>query len=403
MAIFVYRAVDPAGRVIRGRMPALSERELEGRLRNNGLEVIATSQLAASSGVRGRGRVGRPELINFCFHMEQTLRGGVPLTDSLSDLLESVSHSGFRDVLTVCLEAVREGAPLSTAIADFPSTFDDVFVGLIRAGEASGQLPEAFSRVGARLRWIDELNGQVKKMIAYPAFTLVVLAGVTLFLLMYLVPQLSGFIREASGGELPLSTQVLLLLSQALVAWWPVIFAVPVVVAAVLWFTFLQLGERGRLQVDRLKLRLPLVGGVFQRIALARFTSLLGTLYESGVPVLQALQVCREAAGNRWIAQGIQRVAEEIVQGRGLSDAFEAEAMFPNLVLRMVRIGESTGELDKSLSNVSYFYHREIQATIDRIQSLVEPTLTLTLGLLLGWLMMSVLGPIYDLLGKIRF
>lgn len=240
-------------------------------------------------------------------------------------------------------------------------------------------------------------------MIAYPAFTLVVLAGVTLFLLMYLVPQLSGFIREASGGELPLSTQVLLLLSQALVAWWPVIFAVPVVVAAVLWFTFLQLGERGRLQVDRLKLRLPLVGGVFQRIALARFTSLLGTLYESGVPVLQALQVCREAAGNRWIAQGIQRVAEEIVQGRGLSDAFEAEAMFPNLVLRMVRIGESTGELDKSLSNVSYFYHREIQATIDRIQSLVEPTLTLTLGLLLGWLMMSVLGPIYDLLGKIRF
>ncbi|MGE0802461.1 MAG: type II secretion system F family protein [Lautropia sp.] len=403
MAIFVYRAVDLAGRISRGRMPALNERELEGRLRNNGLEVITATQLIASRGGRSRGRIGRTELINFCFHMEQTLRGGVPITESIADLIEGLAHRGFRDVLAVCLEAVREGAPLSSALATFPNTFDEVFIGLIRSGEESGRLPDAFARVGARLRWIDELSSQIKKMVAYPAFTVVVLAAVTAFLLIYLVPQLSSFIREASGGELPLMTEVLLALSKLLVHGWPVLLAAPFVIGLAGWGIYTRLGERSLLRLDRLKLRLPVVGGIIERIVLARFTSLLGTLYESGVPVLHALQVSRDAAGNRWIARGIERVHDEIVQGQGLSDAFAAVEMFPTLVLRMVRIGEATGELDKALANVSYFYNREIQAAIDRIQALVEPLLTVTLGLLLGWLMMAVLGPIYDLLGKIRF
>lgn len=402
MAIFVYRAVDTSGRVSRGRMPALNERELEGRLRNSGLEVIAATELSVSRGGLTRGRIGRTELINFCFHMEQTLRGGVPLTESIADLLDGLAHRGFRDVLTVCLEAVREGAPLSVALATFPNTFDEVFIGLIRSGEESGRLPEAFARVGARLRWIDELSSQVKKMIAYPAFTILVLLAVTAFLLIYLVPQLSSFIREASGGELPLTTKVLLALSQFLVHGWPYVLAAPFVLALLGWIVYTRLGEASLMRLDRMKLKLPVVGGVIERIVLARFTSLLGTLYESGVPVLHALHVCRDAAGNRWVARGIDRVHDEIVQGQGLSDAFAAVGMFPTLVLRMVRIGEATGELDKSLVNVSYFYNREIQASIDRIQALVEPLLTVTLGLLLGWLMMAVLGPIYDLLGKIR-
>ena len=145
-----------------------------------------------------------------------------------------------------------------------------------------------------------------------------------------------------------------------------------------------------------------MVGPVFERIALGRFTSLLGLLYASGVPVQQSLQVCREAAGNRWLARGIVEVHDAVIQGSSLVQAFERAGLFPHLVLRMVRIGETTGELDRALANVSYFYNREITERIDRIQALVEPVLTVCMGMLLGWLIMAVLGPIYDMLGKMR-
>jgi type IV pilus assembly protein PilC len=279
--------------------------------------------------------------------------------------------------------------------------FDRVFVGLVRAGEQSGRMPEAFERLAASARWQDELAAQFRKMISYPAFTLAVLLGVTVFMLTYLVPQLAGFIRSTSG-DLPLQTRLLLWLSQMLVAHWPLVLAAPVVAAITAVVGLRLAGERTRLRLDRLSLRTPLVGGVIQRIVLARFAALFGMLYASGVPVLKSLEVCEQAAGNRWIAAGIAQVQQAILQGKGLTDAFTQVGLFPNLVLRMVRIGEATGELDKALANVGYFYNREVQETIGRVQALVEPAMTVSLGLLLGWLMVSVLGPVYDLLTRIK-
>ena len=144
------------------------------------------------------------------------------------------------------------------------------------------------------------------------------------------------------------------------------------------------------------------IGGVLQKVVLARFSSLFAMLYAAGVPILDSLQVCQNAAGNRHVARAIAKVRDEIVSGCGISEAFARAKVFPNLVIRMVRVGEATGELDRSMENVSYFFNREIQETIGRIQAMIEPVLTMLLGLLLGWLMMSVLGPIYDLLGKLK-
>jgi type IV pilus assembly protein PilC len=400
MAVFTYRAIDQAGRLSTGRMPALNERELEARLRNTGLEVIASSPMS-SRGMFSFGRAPRKELINFCFHMEQTLRGGVLLTDALADLVEGVTHQGFRDIVTVLLEAVRDGSPLSLAMGEFPNTFDEVFIGLIRAGEQSGQLPDTFAKLASNLKWLDELASQVKKMLTYPAFTIAVLLGVTAFMLTYLVPQLATFIKSMSG-ELPLQTRMLLALSDLTVRHWGKLLLAPIVIFVSVFAALRYGSEQLRMRVDRLKLRLPVIGAVIEKVILARFSSLFGMLYASGVPVMSSLEVCQSAAGNRWVAQGIGRVQHEITQGRGITEAFERVGLFPNLVLRMVRIGESTGEIDKALTNVSYFYDREVQETIARVQALIEPALTVSLGLLLGWLMMSVLGPIYDLLGKIK-
>ncbi len=399
MAVFAYKAIDPTGKTLTGTMPANNERELEARLRNSGLELIRAKSQQASR--RGSSKVPRKELINFCFHMEQTLRGGVLLTEALSDLIEGIEHQKMRDALSVILELVREGSPLSKALNEFPDLFDEVFIGLIQAGEEAGTLPQAFGKLGTGLRWSDELASQVSKMMLYPSFTIAVLFGVAFFMLLYLVPQLAGFIKSAVG-ELPMQTKVLLALSDFVVSHWGKILLTPVIIAAGLWAAHRYSSEEARTKLDRMKFRLPIVGSVIEKVALARFTSLFSMLYASGVPILRSLEVCKAAAGNRHLALAINNVHELIVGGKGLSQAFEVSGLFPNLVLRMVKIGESTGEIDKSLDNVSYFYNREIQERIGKIQSMIEPMLTVTLGLMMGWLMMSVLGPIYDILGKMK-
>ena len=398
---FSYRAIDANGRVVTGRMPAMNERELEARLKQTGLEVIDARSRKAARFMPVR-RVQRRELIGFCYHMEQTLRGGVLLTDALADLVEGTPDRGFRNILSAMLEAVREGSSLSIAMAGHPQAFDEVFIGLIRAGEQSGQLFDAFARIGSSLRWQDELAAKLKKIAAYPVFTLVVLQVVASFMLIYLVPQLSVFIKSTSGGELPLQTRMLLGLSEAMVTHWVWFLATPLVVAAAVWAGLRRASPTLQLCLDRLKLRAPLAGPILEKVALARFASLLGMLYAAGVPVLTSLEVCRGAAGNQWIAHGITRVRELIVDGSGMTEAFQKAQLFPNLVLRMVRIGETTGELDAALANVTYFYNREVEETLQRVQAVIEPMLTVSLGLLLAWLMMAVLGPVYDLIAKVK-
>jgi type IV pilus assembly protein PilC len=402
MGMFAYRAIGADGRVSSGRMPALSAAELEGRLRNAGMELLKARPVRAGRLLGGSG-VPRRELINFCFHLEQTLGAGLMVTDSLQDLVDGLSHAGFRETLVVVLQAVRDGSSLSAALSAFPDIFDDVFIGLVRSGEASGRQAEVFGKLAANLRWQDELSAQVTKLLMYPLFTTLVLAGVVLFVLLYLVPQLSGFIKSMSGGELPFQTALLLAASEGLVAHWPKLLAVPPVLAVGAWLTLRLGGEPMRFRLDGLKFKLPLFGPILRKIALSRFASLFGMLYEAGVPILDAIQVGREAAGNRVLAHGIGLAKERIEQGVSVSDAFAEANLFPSLMIRMLRIGESTGGIDTALRNAAYFYNREVQESIGKVQGMIEPMLTVAMGGVLGWLMMAVLGPMYDLLAKIKF
>lgn len=402
MGMFAYRAIDAGGRVSSGRMPAISTHELEGRLRAAGLELVKASPV---TGYRmfASGKVPRKELINFCFHMEQTLGAGLMVTESLQDLVDGLTHVGLRDTLTVVLQAVRDGSSLSAALSAFPDTFDDVFVGLIRSGEASGRQAEMFAKLAANLKWLDELSAQVTKLLMYPLFTSLVLGGVVMFVLLYLVPQLAGFIRSMSDGALPLQTAILLAASEIMVSYWPALIAMPFVLAAGVWLALRLGGEPLRYKIDELKFKLPLFGPILKKIALSRFASLFGMLFEAGVPILQAIETGREAAGNRVLARAIGQAREQIEQGASVSEAFAMVGLFPTLVLRMLRIGESTGGIDKALHNVAYFYNREIEESIQKVQGMIEPMLTVVMGGVLGWLMMAVLGPMYDLLAKIKF
>lgn len=399
MGIYAYRAVDQDGQINTGRLPAISSRELEARLQSAGLELLRARQVR--HGILFSSAPPRRELINFCLHMETTLQAGLMVTEALEDQVDTVDNKSFRDVLLVILQAVREGSSFSESMRAFPHVFDPVFVGMVRTGEESGRLADAFKRLGENLRWQDELASQMKRMIAYPAFTVLVLLAVTIFMLVYLVPELSGFIQSVNGNELPLQTWVLLRMSEFLRAFWIELLAAPFVIA-IAAFVGLRVGGAvaGR-WLDAMKLRIPVIGPVLKKIVLSRFSALLGMLYESGLPVIKAIVTARDAVGNRAIAHAIDDAIMEIEQGKSISDAFATTGLFPGLMLRMIRIGESTGEVETGLKNVSYFYNRDIEETISRIQAMVEPVLTLALGIILASLMLSVLGPIYDLISKV--
>ena len=401
MSTYTYRAATATGAIRRGRLAALNPQELEARLRLLGLDLIDAQPQAVSRWTR-RMTVPRRELISFCIHMETTLTARVQLIDALADLAESTTHARFREIVSVVLDRVREGSSLSAAMREYPYVFDPVFLGLVESGERSGHLDQIFARLAANLKWQDEIISATKKAITYPAFTLVVLTGATLFILLYLVPQLSEFIRSASDGKLPFQTRLLLEMSLGLQAYWYLLPVPPLL----LWMAIFIIGRSGsenlKRRIDGLRLRLPVIGAILSRLAIARFAGLFGMLYASGVPVLMSLEVAEGAIGNRALADGAQRARSRIAQGSSMTDAFAEAALFPNLLLRMIRIGETTGEIDKAMRNVTYFYEREIKDSIERLEALAEPVLTLALGLLLGWLMMAVLGPLYDLLSKMK-
>jgi type IV pilus assembly protein PilC len=243
------------------------------------------------------------------------------------------------------------------------------------------------------------MAAKTKKLLMYPAFMGIVISGVLFFLMMYLVPQLMTFIKS-TGGELPLQTRILVTVSDGFIAYWYVIIMVPVLVFFAMKAA-MRVSPSLCLTIDRLKLRVWLIGPILEKVILARFATFFALLFSSGITVLDGLEICKKLAGNLIIEKALQQVHDNIAEGVSISKSFERVHLFPPLVLRMVSIGETTGELDTALRNVSYFYEREVKESIDRIQSLMEPAMTVILGLLLGWVILSVFGPIYDIIVEV--
>jgi type IV pilus assembly protein PilC len=367
------------------------------------LELIeARAKSTASFSASWGAGVKPKDLITFCLHLAQVTRAGISLLEGLKDLVDQVENPRFRGIIGAVVEAIQAGTQFADALAAYPKTFDHTFVALVRAGEHSGNIPETFQKLADTLKWRDELRSSFRKLLIYPTFGLTIILAVFLFLMIYLVPQLAGFIRSMSGGHLPLQTQILLGISSFLVNHWWVVLAVPAAVGVAIGSTLHFASESLRTDIDGLKLRLPLIGATLQKIALARFASTLGMLYASSVPVLAALDLSAGAAGNRALTKAVMECKTRIAEGLTIAESFEQAKLFPKLVIRMLRIGELTGELDKSLTNVSYFYDREISESIDSLQAVIEPTLTVFMGSILGWLILSMLGPLYDTISKLK-
>jgi type IV pilus assembly protein PilC len=224
---------------------------------------------------------------------------------------------------------------------------------------------------------------------------------VTFFLMIYLVPQMTSFIRNM-GQNIPLQTKILMAVSAVFVDYWWAILAAPFVAWAALKIG-IRTNPRIEYAVDHYKISMPLLGPILRKIILSRFASSFAMMYASGITVLDSIRSCEEIVGNRPLEQALRKAGQQIAEGKNLTVAFQDLALFPPLVIRMMRIGEATGRLDAALLNVSYFYNREVREAIGKVQAMIEPALTVVLGALLGWVMLSVLGPVYDAISKMKF
>ena len=401
MAAFEYKAVDKSGRSARGKLDAANEIDLELRLRKMGLDLITTRLLRSHSPTLASGNITRQDLITFCFDLEQISRAGIPILEGLRDLRDGMENPRFREVLTSVIEDIEGGKTMSQALGAFPHVFNSVFISLVRAGEISGTLTEVFENLGGTLKWQDELISQTRRLLVYPALVFVVVLCVMMFLLLYLVPQVTSLMKTM-GLVLPIQTRVLIWLSDFTATFWPVLIVLPVIVAAGINF-MVRTNPRARYLWDYAILRLPVTGVILQKIILARFANFFALMYRSGITILDAVKTSEDIVANRVIAEGLQRAGQQINAGESLPEAFANLGLFPPLVIRMLRVGESTGALDVALMNITYFYNRDVRESVDKALKLLEPMLTLVLGGMLALVLFSVLTPIYDMIGKLQF
>lgn len=400
MDLYQYKAMDENGRMHVGRVDAMNDIDLEMRLQKLGLDLISFVTIDTGGKSTTGAGIRRRDLIMFCFHVEQTARAGVPILESMQDLRDSTDNPRMVEVITSMIEAVESGSTLSEAMKDFPKVFSDVFVNLVQAGEQSGELAEVFLKLGENLKWQDELVSQTKQLMIYPAIVFPLIMGVVAFLMTYVVPKLLAFIKNM-GHELPIHTKVLVALSGIFTDYWYLFLLAPILLFFVVYIA-IKTNPGFHLWFDTLKLKIPLFGTILKKIILTRLVGFFAMMYGSGITIIECIRTSEQIAGNKAIQLAVRNVGQEITDGASLSDAFARADLFPPLVLRMIKVGETTGNLQEALQNISYFYDRDIKESISRLQAMIQPGLVLFLGGIVIWIIFSVLGPIYDLITKIK-
>ena len=400
MPEFVYRAMDRNGRTVRGSMAAVNDDDLEARLRETNLDLISLCP-ARGGGIPGFSsrRIRAGEVNQFCVHMEHLFHAGVSLIDCLEDVREATDSPRFRDTVSVLHVDVRDGAMLSVALSRHEHVFDNIFLGLVKAGDETGNLELSFAELARHIRWREDITNRIRKALRYPLILSLLILGILALMMGYVVPSVVGYLREIDM-ELPFLTRALIAVSDFFIAAWPVLLIVPIV-ALVGIPVAMRASPEFALAVDRLKLRLPVIGPVFRKIALSRFAHFFSVLFRGGVPILGCLETARGVVGNREISDALADVADGVSDGQSLAAALESTGAFPSLVVRMVRVGEDSGKMLDTLDNVTYFYDREVNDAVSDMIASIEPAVTIFLGALLAWIAVAVLGPIYNSFGSL--
>ncbi|WP_018986909.1 type II secretion system F family protein [Methylophilus methylotrophus] len=399
MTYYRYTAIDQLGRQQRGCMDVPSEQSLVQCLQQQELELL-TYKLGQPL-FRRKPRVNSAVLIVFCIQMEQLLQAGVPLLQAIAELAEQSEHKGLRAALRILYRDLEAGRLLSQAFQAQANIFPPLFGQLVDAGERTGQLSEVFGHLTRTLSWQAELLAQIRRGLTYPAVLCVMVAVAAYVMLTFLVPQMASFL-QGLGQELPWSTRLLLTLSDGVMAYggWFLLGMVLLVGALIL---IVRHSPKAALLLDQWLLKIPVFGRLLHQLVLARLCRFLGLMYQTGIPLLQALEWCQPLLQQRVMARALAEVHQRVQAGESLTSSFKATLQFPPLMLRMLSVGETTGALDRMLLQLATFYDREVQSQLQTLLRLLEPALTISLGLMLLFLMAAVMLPVYDSFSSLRY
>lgn len=399
MANYKYSAMNDLGRRINGTIIADNEVDLEARLEQIGLELISCRVVKERKG-RG-GRVKMQDMILFCLHMEQLIKAGVPLLDAIADVRDSTDSAKLKDVMTSVYESVKGGETFSQALSKHPTVFNEVFVGLIAAGEKTGDFSGSFTHLSEHMKWTNDIQRKVKKAMGYPIALLFVMSGVITILMIFVVPKLIDFIN-AQGFTIPIHTRALMAFSSAFVNYWYLIFGIPILFSIGL-FALYKTSESFAYNFDSFMLKMPVIGTVIRKINMARFTHFFAVMFNSGIDILEALETAKNVVGNRVLQQSVVTAARTVADGTSLTSAMRMSNQFPNLVIRMFKVGEDSGNMHDALENVNFFYNREVNDAVDTLVGMIQPALTIVLGGMIFWVISAVFGPLYQSFSKMKF
>lgn len=402
MPKYSYRAINAKGRPIRGVIAAANESDLTTRMEEGGLTLINCKEMSEKiSGLDAifAKRVNIRDLIQMFIHIEQLQKAGVPLLESLADVRDSTESPRLRDVVADIHRELAEGSSLSNALARHPLVFEKIFISLISSGEETGNLMHAFAQVIRHLKWTDAMRSKVKKATRYPKILAVVVMGVIWVMMGYVVPEVVGFLKDI-GKELPPITKALIATSEFFGN-----FGIYLLGILFVLYTFIRmaraLSESFRYRTDYIFLYSPVAGPLIRKISLAQFCQTFGILYTSGLEILKCLDAAKLTADNLVIVEALSSVKERVQEGFPLSGAMYRSGEFPNLVVRMVKVGEESGNLTEVLNQVTEFYDRDVNEAIDGMIALIEPAMTVVLGGMIVWIAAAVFGPIYDSFGAL--
>lgn len=400
MPLFKYKAIDTNGKTIQGSLDAANIADLEIRLGKINCDLLSYQEKKAGADSFGRYKVERRDLINFGFHLEQLSRSGVPILEGLADLREGEGNQSFHDVIAGVIEAIEGGKSFSGALALYPSVFDSVFINLIKVGEKSGQMSEVLRDITETLKWQDELLAKAKKVMTYPLIIGGLVFAVIMGMMIFVVPDIMDAIVSL-GGAIPLETRALIATSRFITDFWYILIFMPFIISFTLRY-FHRSNPKARYQLDLIALNLPIVGEVNKKIKISRFTRYFALMFGSGITVLEAISLSKDVVDNAVLEDSIERAWQQISEGATISESFQNTGMFPPLVVRMMKVGETGGRMDEALKNVTYFYERDINDAIDKMEPMMQTALMGVLGLIVMWLALSVLGPIYDTISTIE-
>jgi general secretion pathway protein F len=401
MPVYEYKGVTAGGKKVSGVQDAESLKAVRSKLKKDGVTVLEIHEGASlrsvrrgSQAIRFGARVKLGDLANATRQLATLLSSGLPLMEALSVLVEQEENEGLKAAMSSVRDSVREGASLADALRENPKAFSQLYINMVSAGETSGTLEITLDRLADFLDEQVRFRGRISAALAYPAFMTVIGASMLFFIFSFVMPRVVGMFEDMKQ-QLPLITLILLATVRFLSSFW---WAILLVIAGGVYYVRRYLRtQAGREAFDARILRMPVFGSLIRMIAVSRFTRTLGTLLESGVPALAALDIVKSVVGNTVLANAIQKARENVREGEPIADPLKRSGLFPPVVVQMVAVGEKSGELEKMLLKISDSFDRTVETRITALMALMEPVIILAMGLIIGFIVIAIMLPMLEM------